>query len=898
MGYDATQYQGLAAEFDAQGGILVLHGDSTRRATLITRGNELTADSVIVYDEAAGEVRGLGTPVFTPAEGEPVSSSQIVFDLEQGRGSAFDARTRYNEGASWYVTGDLPSVSQDLVYGSETHFTSCDLEVPHYHFAADEVKIVAGRILVARPVKLYFGDVPVAWLPFMAQSLARGRASGILTPRFSINDIVRTSGGYRRRVSNVGFYWAMSEYADATVAMDWFSDNFTSVTGSLRYAWTRQFLNGGVNVRRYWPNDGGSQLAFDTDHAWRMDERTNFRLSARYSSSTEFVRRNSFDPREVTQSINSTGGLDRRFDWGNISLSGNRDEYLSDDRIEMTLPQVQLNLSTITLFRAPTARARWWNNLTWSGGAGGVRRTVDRTPQIGEVLRAADADLENTSGQVRSAFNLGNLSWSQSARVEQVAAFDVPLGTAAPAALGVSPTGRLLLAPVDPAFVDGETLRDVTRTELTWQTQVGYQQRLIGSTTLTPSLTLSGNARRSDTLTAALNQFVSGPARLTFGATLKSDLFGFFPGVGPFEAIRHKLSPEFQFNYAPEPTTTPLQQTVFGRTAIQPRQELSFTLSQTFEAKRRQTDPDSAAAAAPPAEPASPIDTIGGALATRPSARRQDIVTLLALRTSAVQYDFFEADTLGDALFGFKTTQISNQISSDFLRGLSVSMSHELFSEATVELPDGGTRQIRNFDLHLSSLNFGFSLDNRSALFRGFGLFGGDEVADSVEVEPLPGEEEEPEDPFRQASTATDESTIIPGTDRRGPEDPREEQRRRAQAVGTWSANFDYSLTRPRLDARGDARQMLGATFQLKPTNLWSLSWRTSYDLELGGFNDHMIRLTRDIHDWEAHFDFSQTAMGNWAFRFEVALKANQDIHFDYRQNNVVTPSTARRTQP
>jgi hypothetical protein len=66
--------------------------------------------------------------------------------------------------------------------------------------------------------------------------------------------------------------------------------------------------------------------------------------------------------------------------------------------------------------------------------------------------------------------------------------------------------------------------------------------------------------------------------------------------------------------------------------------------------------------------------------------------------------------------------------------------------------------------------------------------------------------------------------------------------------------------------------------------------------MELGGFNDHMIRLTRDIHDWEAHFDFSQTALGNWAFRFEVALKANQDIHFDYKQNNVVAPTRTTRT--
>ena len=278
-GYAATQYRGLAAEFDAAERMLVLQGDSVRRASLQREGTELTADSVIRYDEKRKQIAGWGRPVFTPAEGDPVESRQIIFDLEEERGTALGARTHFSEGANWYVTGDLPSVSPETVFGTETHFTSCDLEVPHYHFTADQVKIVAGRILVARPVRLYFADVPVAWLPFIAQNLGSGRASGLLTPRFSLNDIVRTSGGYRRRVSNVGFYWAISDYADATVAFDWFSDNFTSVTGSVRYAWTRQFLNGNVNFRRYWQHEGGSQFAFDTNHSWRMDERTSLRLS-------------------------------------------------------------------------------------------------------------------------------------------------------------------------------------------------------------------------------------------------------------------------------------------------------------------------------------------------------------------------------------------------------------------------------------------------------------------------------------------------------------------------------------------------------------------------------------------------------------------------------------------
>ena len=103
---------------------------------------------------------------------------------------------------------------------------------------------------------------------------------------------------------------------------------------------------------------------------------------------------------------------------------------------------------------------------------------------------------------------------------------------------------------------------------------------------------------------------------------------------------------------------------------------------------------------------------------------------------------------------------------------------------------------------------------------------------------------------------------------------------------GGWNANLSYSLQRP----RGDdvmMSQMLTGTITLRPTENWDLSWRTAYDLERRAFNDHTIRLSRDLHRWEANFDFLQTATGNWTFRFEVSLIDNRDLKFDYKQRNL-----------
>jgi hypothetical protein len=858
-GYALTEYQGGKADFSATERALVLHATEGQRARVTREGQEVEADSSITYSEATGRVRALGSPAFTADNGERVETATLVYDLKEGRGSAFDARTSWDQGgAKWIVRGDMPLAAADSSFMSHAIFTSCDLEVPHYHFEADRIKIVGGRVLVARSVRLYFADVPVAWLPFMAQSLSQGRASGILVPRFSVNDIVRNSTAYQRRLSNMGFYWAMSDYSDAILAMDWFSDNFIALTGAMNYKFNRQFLDGSLNLRRYWRRDGSTEFAVDTRHAWSYDERTQVRISGRYATSTAFIRENSFNPAEVTQSIDSEGGGNRRFGWGSLSLSANRRQYMSDDRIEWTLPAANLSLSTLTLFRAPPNRARAWNNMTVGGSASLNRRTVDRLQP--DTFNASRLDTEAQQASVRTTLSMGNLALSQSLEMAENTAFGIP---EAYLLLGDS-AGRADL-------VTGAPARSVTDRDLRWSLSLGYMQQLIGSTTLTPSLSLSGNSFQSDT-SALASSFVGAPSRVSFGASLKTDLYAFFPAFGSFERIRHKLSPSFSYDWSPETRPTELQEKLFGSRAraLKRTSGLLLSLNQTFEAKRAQSD----SAAAEQAEAAAGAGGGGGPGAPR-SLPRAEIVQLLGLRTSVIQYDFVEADSLGSFLAGFQTTRLSNQVSSDFLSGLSLSFDHDLFDD--VRTPDGGLD--RAFKPHLSQVNLSFSLNNNSGIFRMLGLGGGQPQEEAQQEEP--GEED-----TQQAlgPAGVDESSIIPG-EARGPATPSRDER---GGGGGWQADLSYALQRPRGDGASlMTSQMLNGSLSLRPTQNWEVSWRTSYDIERTAFNDHAIRLSRDLHRWQANFDFLQTATGNWQFRFEVSLLDNRELKFDYQQRNL-----------
>ncbi|HIC53741.1 MAG TPA: LPS-assembly protein LptD, partial [Gemmatimonadetes bacterium] len=183
-GFSLTEYDAGSATFEAEDRILLLIAPEDGRASVAREGVTVAADTAILFDDTSGLLTTTGNATFTPPEGDPVESVSLIYDINEGRGSAIDARTSFREGgANWQVRGDMPFAAQDSTFMSHAQFTSCEIEEPHYHFEANEIKIVGGNVLVARGVRLYFADVPVFWLPFIAQSLAQGRSSGLLTPR-------------------------------------------------------------------------------------------------------------------------------------------------------------------------------------------------------------------------------------------------------------------------------------------------------------------------------------------------------------------------------------------------------------------------------------------------------------------------------------------------------------------------------------------------------------------------------------------------------------------------------------------------------------------------------------------------------------------------------------------
>lgn len=843
-GYRALVYAGESALLDLDSSTVRLRGPEAR---VDQGGRGLEADSLVEYDLTSQVVCGYGAPTFTGGGDSPVTSTRVCYNVPRQLGVALEARTTFQQNAEWRVSGEeMYPVGSSRVFAHDAEFTSCEREDPHYHFAAREVKIVRDSLLVARDVTLNFADVPVFWLPFMVQSLREGRKSGFLTPRFGLQDVARTSTGYRRRVTDIGFYWALSDYLGTALAFDWFSDNYVALRGDFEYRWLRQFLQGNVIYKQFWRDEGGQELTLRSTNSWRPGERTTVSLNANYVSSEDFVRRNTFDPRELNRSIQSNASLRRLFDWGSFDVIADRKQYLDDGRVELTAPSAGISIANVALFGSPTGFSGSWN--------GGVRfrnAEVDVDESADPTSRTQDRTTR--AATANSAFRFGGLSIDQGFSLNRVTQSDRMVTVPAPDMLSS-----------DSTFLLPGSFEETA----SWSVGMNYLQRLVGTSTLRPSLSLTQDFVRDDSL--AVDR-VGGPLRLVFRADLESPMYGFFPGVGPIERFRHKLSPRFGYAYSPAPELSELQQMVFGASAAGREQNrLEIGLQQTFEAKYEAHD--SAAADARPEDElalAGPAAAPGEGPRRLPQARK---LMLLSIATSAIAYDFVEARDGGD---GLTTTSVSNSFTSDLLRGLQLQTTHDLFRADTSALGEPG----RTLDLHLRSMSASFGVGNDFFLFRWLGL------GDRAQKEPAPDEADagaeaeggEIDDLAEDATRQDDDRLAMTSGGFRAP--------RATGGVGSWRAQLNYSLNRPR-DLPEQETQMVNGSVTFRPTEQWSAVWQTAYNFTEGAFANHVLRLTRDLHRWEANFDFVRTQNGNFSFEFRVSLRDQRDLEIDYEQRS------------
>jgi Tat protein translocase TatC len=824
----------------------VVVGDSQtiflRREAYVEReGTKLQADS-IRYHEASCQLNAAGDPQLFD-QGTVLVGEGMRYDTCLRRGTVRDALTDFQQGGvTWYVRGRgfATDSNSRRVYAAKANFTSDPQPVPDYHFAAGQVKWINKRTMVARPAILYVRDVPIMWLPFIFQDIRGGRRSGILFPRFGINDLVRPSRHYSRHVSDFGYYFALNDYVDVLVSGDWFAGRNVSFHAQAQYHWLDRFMDGQLTYTRLSQLDApGVNTRIGWNHSQRFNSRTSFNAHVDYSTNGTIIQRNSLNPWEVTARIGSSLNFDKRFSWGAFNIGGTRYQDLSSDNITQTFPSISLTPAAVNI-------ASW---LTWSPGftfsndqqfhqASGTLLVPsapgDTTPV--DTLHLFN-DSRRTAMTIGTPLRLGRWNWVNNlsitdARIHGRTEFTLPDSTG-----GVK---KVLF---------GETFE--TRVE--WQTGINLPSFFASTWKLQPGVSIV-NATGAGPFMIR-NQFTGGEfvrqrKRLQFSASMSPTFFAFFPGLGPLSRIRHSISPQISWQYAPgvqvdsvyAHAIDPSGRTLNART--DPQQTISLGLSQNFEAKLKPPPGDTSSTAEP---------------------RK---LRLLSISTSAIGYNFEQAKQPHHT--GWQNPTLSNTFLSDLVPSFQLSLTHDLWKGQV------GTDSAK-FKPFLQTVSASFTVT--PATLHGLGrLFG---------LSPRPPATPAP-DSAASANRADDFRRYNGNT--RVPYGPRGGL---AGAGRGFTLGISLSISRSRNDTTPQLRHTPGrqtSTMNLSfsPTRNWTANWSTQYDLVTRQFSYHSLTFQRDLRRWRASFSFNKTAAGNFSFSFNITLTDQPDIKFDYDQNTYV----------
>jgi sec-independent protein translocase protein TatC len=829
-GYRITQY--VADTLIVQGGdtqTIHLRGE----AYVEREGTKLESDS-IRYHQRSCRLDAIGDPrLFDQAT--VMVGEAMRYDTCVKRGTVHNALTDFQQGsARWYVRGDLAVDSGSTrLYGSNSQVTSDENPVPDYHFSTGEMKWLNKNVMVARPAVLYIHDVPIMWLPFIFQDVRKGRRSGILVPRFGLNDIVRPVRSYERHVTNFGYYFVVNDYLDFLVSADWYAGRYLSLSAQTQYRWLDRFIDGRIGFERFAQLDqAGHSIRLGWQHQQRFSSRTNLSANIDYASNTSVIQTNTVNPFLVTASLTSALNFTKQFGWGTLAAGGTRRQEVGSGLVSQTFPTVNLAPSPINIT----------SFITWSPGFSFDNQQSFHQLQPAVVLPGGGldtlfADSRVTTLRVQTPLRVGPWNWSNSFDVtddisNQREQFDIPDTT-------VQGGRRRVL--FDQTF----------STSINWQTGINLPSLFTGTWKLQPGIAIVNQTSAGPFMIR--NQFTNGQflrqgKRLQFSAGLGPTFFGFFPGFGPIARIRHSISPRVSYAYAPGGkvdsafayAVDPTGRNFTARS--DPQQTISLGLSQNFEAKLKP----------------APGDT------TERSVRK---LRLLSISTSTLSYNFEQAKQPGHT--GWQTASINNTFASELLPGFDLSVTHDLW------IGQVGTDTAK-FDPFLTNISAHFAITPTTirgiASLVGLGKpsAAGPPAAPPAATPPAGGEVPNP---------GGQKGTVLPGP----------------LPMGGAGKGFNLAVTYTQLrtrptagsslgDAGGSQQVTLGLSFQ--PTAHWSAQWNSNYNFQTRQFGDHSISLQRDLHRWHASFSFMKAANGNFAFSFYVALLDQPDIKFDYNQQS------------
>ena len=297
-------------------------------------------------------------PVFKQGQ-NVVEPDSIRFNIKTKKAKVWNSRTEQQD---FRIKAEISKKESDSVYFMKNarFTTSKNIEDPEYYFLARKIKFVPGKKVVVGLTNMVIADVPTPiGLPFGYFPMSEKAASGFIIPSFGDT---RDKGYF---LQNGGYYFALSDYYDLAVLGDYYTNGSYALRFESNYAKRYEF-NGRVNIRfenqiqneRGFPNySKRREYNIQWSHSQDSKASPNSRFSASVNLGSSQYFRNSLNMINVGSSLNNNMSSSVSYSQTlqtvpqvNFSVTATHSQNTNTQAIDMTLPTFQASVDRIFPF--------------------------------------------------------------------------------------------------------------------------------------------------------------------------------------------------------------------------------------------------------------------------------------------------------------------------------------------------------------------------------------------------------------------------------------------------------------------------------------------------------------------------------------------------------------------
>lgn len=304
-------------------------------------------DSISVYSQH---------PVFKQGSQESTQDS-LMFNFKSEKAKIWNLKT---EQEGLIIRGENSKKYNDsIIFIENIKITSSQKENPDYYIDVKKAKFIKDSKLVAGISQLVIADVPTpVILPFAYVPLTKGRTSGFLMPTWGENN----NQGYFLR--NGGYYFVVNDNLDLAVLGDIYTNGSWGLRAESgykkRYKYSGNFTFRYENLINSLKGLDDYGKASNYNIRWSHSQDTKASPNSRFSASVNMgsskyykqsnneYNTNSF----LNNTLSSSISYYKKFVGTpfNMSLSVTHSQNTNTEKINMTLPSLQLNMDRIYPF--------------------------------------------------------------------------------------------------------------------------------------------------------------------------------------------------------------------------------------------------------------------------------------------------------------------------------------------------------------------------------------------------------------------------------------------------------------------------------------------------------------------------------------------------------------------